>query len=304
MSDQAAPYVLEPITALHAERRRSAPLTAGRALAGFVRRKPLGAFGAAVILVMILVAIFAPTIAPYRYDHQVLSNRLRDPSTEHLMGTDNLGRDIFSRVVYGARVSITIGFSAVAIQTVAVTVLGVVSGYYGRRFDLLLQRFIDIWIAMPGLVALILFVSVFGPSMLTIIILLGVLGAAGGSRVVRGATISVRAQPYVEAARVLGASDVRVMLRHILPNVLHIVIIGATVAIGGFVLAEASLAFLGFGVPPPYPTWGQMLNVSREYLFFPWLALWPGLALTVTVFAFNVFGDALRDVLDPRLRRV
>jgi peptide/nickel transport system permease protein len=304
MSDQTAPYVLEPITALHAERRRSAPLAAGRALAGFVRRKPLGAFGAAVILVMILVAIFAPTIAPYRYDHQVLSKRLRDPSTEHLMGTDNLGRDIFSRVVYGARVSITIGFSAVAIQTVAVTVLGVISGYYGRRFDLLLQRFIDIWIAMPGLVALILFVSVFGPSMLTIIILLGVLGAAGGSRVVRGATISVRAQPYVEAARVLGASDARVMLRHILPNVLHIVIIGATVAIGGFVLAEASLAFLGFGVPPPYPTWGQMLNVSREYLFVPWLALWPGLALTLTVFAFNVFGDALRDVLDPRLRRV
>jgi peptide/nickel transport system permease protein len=139
--------------------------------------------------------------------------------------------------------------------------------------------------------------------MATVTILLGVLGAAGGSRVVRGAVIAVRAQPYIEAARVIGASDRRVMLVHVLPNVLHVVVIGSTVAIGAFILAEASLAFLGFGVPPPYPTWGQMLNVSREYLYFPWLAVWPGLALTATVFGFNVFGDALRDVLDPRLRR-
>jgi peptide/nickel transport system permease protein len=280
------------------------PLGAARAVLRFARRKPLGAAGAAIVLLMIVVAIFAPVIAPYEYDYQRLGERLRDPSAQHLMGTDNLGRDIFSRVVYGARVSITIGFIAVAIQTCLVTVLGVISGYYGRWLDLFFQRFIDIWIAMPGLLALIFFISVFGPSMATVTILLGVLGAAGGSRVVRGAVIAVRAQPYIEAARVIGASDRRVMLVHVLPNVLHVVVIGSTVAIGAFILAEASLAFLGFGVPPPYPTWGQMLNVSREYLYFPWLALWPGLALTATVFGFNVFGDALRDALDPRLRRI
>ncbi|MGD9890416.1 MAG: ABC transporter permease [Dehalococcoidia bacterium] len=279
------------------------PMSAVREVVHFARRKPLGAAGAAIVLLMIVVAIFAPVIAPYDYDYQVLSQRLRDPSVEHVMGTDNLGRDIFSRIVYGARISITIGFVAVAIQTCLVTVLGVISGYYGRWLDLIFQRFIDIWIAMPGLLALIFFISVFGPSMATVIILLGTLGAAGGSRVVRSAVIAVRAQPYIEAARVIGASDRRVMLVHVLPNVLHVVVIGSTVAIGAFILAEASLAFLGFGVPPPYPTWGQMLNVSREYLYFPWLALWPGLALTATVFGFNVFGDALRDVLDPRLRR-
>ena len=280
------------------------PLGAARGVLRFARRKPLGAAGGAIVLLMILVAIFAPAIAPYDYDYQVLGRRLRDPSAQHLMGTDNLGRDIFSRVIYGARISISIGFIAVTIQTCLVTVLGVISGYYGRWLDLLFQRFIDIWIAMPGLLALIFFISVFGPSMTTVTILLGVLGAAGGSRVVRGAVISVRAQPYIEAARVIGASDRRVMLVHVLPNVLHVVVIGSTVAIGAFILAEASLAFLGFGVPPPYPTWGQMLNVSREYLYFPWLAVWPGLALTVTVFGFNVFGDALRDALDPRLRRI
>jgi peptide/nickel transport system permease protein len=284
-------------------RAGSLPLGAAQAVARFVRRKPLGAAGGAIVLLMILVAIFAPAIAPYEYDYQRLGERLRDPSAQHLMGTDNLGRDIFSRVVYGARISITIGFIAVTIQTCLVTVLGVISGYYGRWLDLLFQRFIDIWIAMPGLLALIFFISVFGPSMATVTVLLGVLGAAGGSRVVRGAVIAVRAQPYIEAARVIGASDRRVMLVHVLPNVLHVVVIGSTVAIGAFILAEASLAFLGFGVPPPYPTWGQMLNVSREYLYFPWLAVWPGLALTATVFGFNVFGDALRDVLDPRLRR-
>jgi peptide/nickel transport system permease protein len=279
------------------------PLNAARAVWRFARRKPLGAAGGLIVLLMIVVAIFAPAIAPYAYDRQRLGERLLEPSLQHLMGTDNLGRDIFSRIVYGARVSITIGFTAVAIQTVLVTLIGVTSGYYGRWLDLTVQRFIDIWIAMPGLLALIFFISVFGPSMLNVTILLGVLGAAGGSRVVRSAVIAVRAQPYIEAARVVGASDRRVMLVHVLPNVLHVVVIGSTVAIGAFILAEASLAFLGFGVPPPYPTWGQMLNVSREYLYFPWLAIWPGLALTATVFGFNVLGDALRDVLDPRLRR-
>jgi len=268
----------------------------------FVRRKPLGAVGAVMILLMLCMALFAPWLATHSYDAQVLGDRLQDPSRDHFMGTDNLGRDIYSRIVYGARISIRVGFGAVLIATSLAAVIGITSGFYGGKLDLVLQRFIDVWIALPGLVALIFFVSVFGQSINNLTILLGVLGAAGSSRVIRGAVLSVSHSTYVESARVVGATDLRIMWAYILPNVLHVIVVGSTVAVGGFVLAEASLAFLGLGVPPPYPTWGSMLNVSREFLDFPWLAIFPGLALTLTVFGFNVLGDALRDFLDPRMR--
>jgi peptide/nickel transport system permease protein len=267
----------------------------------FARRRPLGAVSALIIVILLFMAVFAPVIAPYSYDHQVLADRLQNPSREHLLGTDNLGRDIFSRVVYGARISVTIGFTAVVISTLVNMLLGIPSGYFGGRIDLGVQRLVDVWQAMPGLVALIFFITVFGPSLVNLTLLLGVLGV-GGSRVIRSAVLSVRHMDYVEAARAIGATDARIMLVHVTPNVVHVIIIGATISVGGFILAEAGLAFLGLGVPPPFPTWGRMLNVSREYLTFPWIALGPGLALTAAVFAFNVFGDALRDVLDPRLR--
>jgi len=268
----------------------------------FSRRKPLGAFGAIVIGLMVAGALLAPVIAPYAYDYQVLSERLRGPSRDHLMGTDNLGRDIFSRVVYGARVSIRVGVGAVIISTVLSATIGTVSGYYGGKLDLFVQRIVDIWMAMPGLIAIIFFISVFGQSLNTLTFLLGVLGIGGASRVVRSAVIGVRHNPYIDAARAVGATDVRIVRLYVLPNILHVIVVGSTVSIGGFILAEASLAFLGLGVPPPYPTWGSMLNVSREFLDSPWLALFPGLALASTVFAFNVLGDALRDSLDPRMR--
>lgn len=268
----------------------------------FVRRKPLGAVGAMIILVMLCMALFAPLLATQSYDQQVLGDRLQDPSRDHVMGTDNLGRDIYSRIVYGARISIRVGFGAVLIATSLAAVIGITSGFYGGKLDLLFQRFIDVWIALPGLVALIFFVSVFGQSINKLTILLGIFGAAGSSRVIRGAVLSVRHSTYVESARVVGSNDFRIMRTYIFPNVLHVIVVGSTVAVGGFVLAEASLAFLGLGVPPPYPTWGSMLNVSREFLDFPWLAIFPGLALTLTVFGFNVLGDALRDFLDPRMR--
>jgi peptide/nickel transport system permease protein len=273
-----------------------------RAILNFGRRKPLGAFGAVVIVVMVSVALLAPLLAPYAYDHQVLSERLRGPSLDHLMGTDNLGRDIFSRVVYGARISIRVGFGAVIISTTLSGTIGIVSGYYGGKLDLAFQRVVDIWMALPGLVAIIFFISVFGHSLNNLTLLLGFLGVGGASRVSRSAAIAVRHNPYIEAARVVGASDFRIMRLYVLPNVLHVIVVGSTVSIGSFILAEASLAFLGLGVPPPYPTWGSMLNVSREFLDFPWMVLFPGLALSCTVFAFNVLGDALRDVLDPRMR--
>ncbi|HXH21638.1 MAG TPA: ABC transporter permease [Dehalococcoidia bacterium] len=283
-----------------------------RGLWNFVRRKPLGAFGMFVIAIMVSAAILtylglADDITGYRYDHQVLSENKQGPSAKHIFGTDQNGRDLFSRIFYGSRVSITIGFGAVAISQTLAAAMGIVSGYYGGKFDFLFQRIVDIWQALPGLLALIFLASVFGTGdqtqrTIVLIIAIGVLGAPAASRLVRGTVISVRQNQYVEAAVMLGASDFRILTRHILPNIVHIILISATVGIGGAILVESALAFLGFGLPPPYPTWGQMLDKSREYVTYPWLAIWPGLALTLTVFAFNIVGDALRDVWDPRLR--
>jgi peptide/nickel transport system permease protein len=294
----------------------------GRRLHGvgqFIVRKPLGALGAFIIIVMMVMALIAWTeelekktgfgtdlaqkLTGYRYDDQVLRDRHKAPlSSGHVLGTDHVGRDTLSRLVYGSRISITIGFLAVAISQGLAAFVGIISGYYGGRFDFFFQRIVDIWQALPGLVALIFVISLFGSSMMVLVVTIGVLGAPSSSRVVRGTVISVRQNQYVEAAMMLGASNTRIIIRHVLPNIIHIIIISASVGIGAAILVESALAFLGFGLPPPFPTWGRMLNNSREYILNPWLAIWPGLALTLTVFAFNVLGDALRDVWDPRLR--
>lgn len=279
-----------------------------RSLGQFIVRKPLGAFGLLIIVMMVSAAGLtflglADDVTGHRYDDQVLRDRFKGPlSSGHLLGTDHVGRDTFSRIFYGSRVSITIGFLAVAISQGLAATVGIVSGYYGGKFDFFFQRIVDIWQALPGLVALIFLISVFGSSQVVLIVAIGVLGAPAASRVIRGTVISVRQNQYVEAAVMIGASDFRILLRHILPNIVHIIIISASVAIGGAILVESALAFLGFGLPPPFPTWGRMLNNSREYVTHPWLAIWPGLALTLTVFAFNIVGDALRDVWDPRMR--
>ncbi len=273
-----------------------------RGLWSFTTTKKLGAVGAVIVLTMIVFAVFAELIAPFAIDHQVLSERFLGPSATHIFGTDNLGRDMFSRTVFGARESLSIALSAAALNLVAATLIGTISGYYGKWVDLVVQRVVDAWISMPGLLVIILFVSVFGPSKLLIIILIGGVGAAATSRIVRGAVLATKQNQYVEAARVLGASDARIMVRHILPNIAPIIIVFFTINAGVYLITEASLSFLGFGTPPPAPTWGRTLNVSRTFLFEPWLAFWPGLFLTLTVFGFQVFGDALRDVIDPRLR--
>ena len=278
-----------------------------RGLRNFITRKPLGAFGAFIILVMVSAAVitflgFTDDLTGYRYDDQVLADRFQGPSRDHLLGTDFVGRDTLSRILYGSRVSITIGFLAVAITQGLALIIGIVSGYYGGKVDAFMQRLVDIGQAMPGLVALLFVISVFGSSEAVLIVTIGLLGAWGSSRVIRGTVITVRQNQYVEAAVMLGASDVRILTRHILPNIVHIILITASVGIGGAILVESTLAFLGFGLPPPFPTWGRMLNNSREYVTHPWLAIWPGLALTLTVFAFNIVGDALRDIWDPRLR--
>ncbi len=270
----------------------------------FVRRKPLGALGAVLLAMAMLWAAFAPQIAPYEFNATDLASRLEGPTIEHLFGTDELGRDLFSRVTYGARISVTIAVVGVVVATLISLVIGGITAYVGGRFDLFFLRVIDAWLALPGLVIAVLLVSLFGQSMLNIIVVLGVSGGIQQSRVVRSSVLQIQNRPFVDAARSLGATDARLLLRHILPNIMPVLIVLATTALGGFVLAEAGLSFLGYGVPPPQPTWGGMLTGSavQNMVANPWIVIWPGAVLAATVYSANMFGDALRDVLDPRLR--
>ena len=274
------------------------------ALGRFVRRKPLGAIGAAIVLAMLLMTIFAERIAPYGYDETIRGARMKAPSLTHWLGTDNLGRDLWSRIVYGARVSVTVGFATILLATLMATAIGVTSGYFGGIYDLVIQRVVDAWMSFPYLVIILSVMAVLGPGLLNVILSLSIIVAATGSRVIRGVTIAVAQNAYVEAARAMGCGHARIVLRHILPNVTATIIILSTIGLGGIILAESALSFLGFGVPPPYPSWGSMLSGSgRTYMYrAPWMAVWPGVAISLAVFAFNMLGDALRDVLDPRLR--
>ena len=233
----------------------------------FCRRKPLGAFGGLLVLLMIVMALFANWIAPYSYDETIRGARMKAPGSQFWMGTDNLGRDIFSRVVYGARVSVSVGFGAVLLANFLATVIGITSGYFGGKYDICVQRVVDAWQSFPFLVVILSIMAVLGPGLLNVILALGVLGASAGSRVIRGATIGVIQNQYIEAARAVGAGHLRIMLRYVFPNVAATIIILATIGLGAAILAESALSFLGFGVPPPYPAWGAMLSGSgRSYM--------------------------------------
>ncbi len=270
----------------------------------FCRRKPLGAVGALIVLVLLVMAGFAEWIAPYAYDQQIADARLKPPGRAFLFGTDNVGRDIFSRIVYGARVSVTVGFLTVLLGNLIAAAIGITSGYFRGRYDIIVQRLVDAWQSFPYLIIILSLLAVLGPGMLNVILALSILVAAAASRVIRSATLSVVEYPYIEAARAMGASHGRVILRHVLPNVTATIVVIATIGLGGVILAESALSFLGFGVPPPHPSWGSMLSGSgRTYMYSaPWIAIWPGVAISLVVFGFNMLGDALRDVLDPRLR--
>jgi peptide/nickel transport system permease protein len=252
------------------------------------------------------MALFAPWIATHDYD-ELSANLLADPfSKENLLGTDARGRDIFSRIVFGARVSIWVGLGAVITSTLLAYVIGTISGYFGGPTDLVIQRFVDAWMSIPSLVILLTVIRLMEPSMLTVAVAIGVVLAGGSSRIARSAVLGVKGFTYIEAARTIGASDLRIMLRHVLPNIVHVMLITLSVQLGVAILLESSLSFLGYGVPPPAPSWGGMLSgQARTYMLQqPWLSIWPGVAIFLTVYAFNMLGDALRDVFDPRLRGI
>ncbi|HLZ72625.1 MAG TPA: ABC transporter permease [Dehalococcoidia bacterium] len=266
------------------------------------RANPLGVFGGVLILVLIVVGILAPAIAPYPID-KFAGVPIKAPSAAHLFGTDKFGRDIFSRVVHGARISLEVGFFSVILGTLVGMIIGTISGYAGGLVDAVIQRSVDTAIAFPQLILLLIVIRVLGPSIVNVILVIAIGIVPGVARVVRGAVLSEARNAYVEAARATGASGARIVGRHLVPNVLPLTIVIATTLLGTAILAEASLSFLGLGITPPNPSWGADISAARNS--FPintWSALFPGIAISLTVLGFNLLGDALRDILDPRLR--
>ena len=269
-----------------------------------VREKPLGTISGIIILILIFVAIFADVLAPYPYKEIHLIDRLQGSSAQYLLGTDHIGRDFLSRLIYGARLSLTVGLAATALNVVVAVLIGGISGFLGGKLDLAVQRFVDAWMAFPGLLLLLTIMSIVGSGLLQIIVVLGISGGIGGSRVLRGAVIGIKENDYFLAARAIGSPGTATLMRHVLPNIMAPVIIIFSITVGGVIITEASLSFLGFGLPIEVPSWGGML--SREGRLYmevaPRLALFPGLCLTIVVYSLNMFGDAMRDLLDPRLR--
>jgi peptide/nickel transport system permease protein len=269
----------------------------------FIREKPLGTVGAVIVLMVLFVGIFAHWLAPYGYNETLVGGRLESSSWQHWMGTDQSGRDLLSRVIYGARISMFVGLGVSAFSTLISLLIGLVSGYFGGKTDLIIQRFVDAWMCFPGMFIMLTMMALLGPGIIQVIIVLGVLYGITGSRTVRGAVIAIKGNVYLEAARAIGAPSSTILLKHVLPNIMAPLIIVFTSRMGAAILAEASLSFLGFGIPPPQPSWGGMLSRARDDMLSALhLAVWPGVALSSVVYGINMFGDAIRDLLDPRLR--
>ena len=268
-----------------------------------IKEKPMGTIGAVITILLLLTGIFANFLAPHGYN-EVVGTPLLGPSGRFWLGTDNLGRDMLSRIIYGARISLIAGLSATFLSTVGSVIIGVSCGYLGGKFDLIVQRFVDSWMCLPFLPFMMIVMSLIGAGMFQIILCLGIAGSFVGSRLIRSATIAIKENVYLQGAVAIGCSTRELLIRHVLPNVMATIIIAFSTGVPGVILTEASLSFLGFGIPPPAPSWGGMLSgAARTYMFMsPWLVVWPGLALSIVVYGINMFGDAVRDLLDPRLR--
>lgn len=257
--------------------------------------------GLGIVLILSVAAVFAPVVAPYDPVTQHLEDRLEPPSTEHLMGTDRLGRDVFSRVLYGARISLQISATVVSITLCIGVTVGAISGYAGGLVDEGLMRFVDLLFAFPGLLFALVIAAILGPSLMNIMIALSVVGWTGYARVIRGEVLSVKENEFIKAAQIMGASRYRIIVRHLIPNVISPIVVLATMKMATIVLATAGLSFLGLGAQPPTPEWGTMLADSRDLLSSAWWVInFPGLSIMLTVLGFNLLGDGLRDVLDPR----
>ncbi len=258
---------------------------------------------AAVLILLVLAAAFGPLLVPYDPRDMDLDSLRQPPSTAHILGTDSKGRDILSRIVAGARVSLAVGIAASALSLCIGIVLGLCAGYFGGRVDVFLSQMFDIFLAFPSLLLAIGISAVMPPGLASAMLAITLVGWAGFARLVRGITLSLKEQTYIEASRALGASAARILAKHILPNALPLVLVAGSLRVGGFILLEAALSFLGLGVQPPTPTWGSMISLNRAYIgSAPWMVIFPGLAISLTVISFNVLGDFLRDKLDPRLQ--
>jgi len=281
-----------------------------------VKEKPLGTVGLVIVVALFVTGIFADLsyfgfpdvgLAPYGFNEINLKHRLMGPSPEHVLGADNLGRDMLSRVLHGARVSMYVGLGAILLSVAEATFIGIICGFFGGKVDIIIQRFVDAWMCFPMLFILLTAMAILSGIMHPILLMILVLGLASGigsSRLIRSAVIAIKGNVYVEAARAIGSPASRTLARHILPNVMPPIIIMLSIGMGGVIMAEASLSFLGFGLPPPTPSWGGMLSGSgRTHMIrAPWMMIWPGLALALVVYGINMFGDAVRDLLDPRMR--
>jgi peptide/nickel transport system permease protein len=269
-----------------------------------LRRNKLAIVGFAIIIFFILLAVFAPLITPYKYDEGELVNKNKPPSAEHWFGTDYNGRDVFTRVVYGAQISLWVGFFSVLGSIVAGTILGLLAGYYGRWVDMFISRLFDIMLAFPSILLAIAIVAILGPSLQNALLAIAIINIPTYGRLVRSKVLSLKEEEFVMAARAVGMKDSRILAQHILPNSIAPIIVTGTLGIATAIIEAAALGFLGLGAQPPEPEWGKMLADSRQYIQkAPWTVVFPGLSIMLTVLGFNLIGDGLRDALDPRMKQ-
>lgn len=269
-----------------------------------LRKSPLAMFGLGVILLIIFFALFADLVAPYKYFQQDLEHMFETPSARHLLGTDEFGRDILSRLIYGARVSLQVGFIAVSIALLAGGTLGAAAGYYGGRIDNVIMRVMDVLLSIPQTLLAIAIAASLGPGLLNLMIAVGISATPRYARIVRSSVLSIRGMEFIEAAHAVGSSDFRIIMKHIIPNSMAPIIVQSTLGVASAILNAAGLSFIGLGIQPPNPEWGAMLSGGRQYIRdYPHLTLYPGLTIMITILALNFLGDGLRDALDPKQRR-